>query len=79
MDREVDLLQQIEALRERLSRLSEAGLRINESLDFVPYHNVIVPSGQSLPHYLVPNPLLRKVVVIKARKHPAASVVESHN
>ena len=34
MDREDDLLRQIEALRERLSRLSEASLRINESLDF---------------------------------------------
>ena len=34
MDREDDLLRQIEALRERLSRLSDAGLRINESLDF---------------------------------------------
>ena len=27
-------MRQIEALRERLSRLSEASLRINESLDF---------------------------------------------
>ena len=34
MDGEDDLLRQIEALRERLSRLSEASLRINESLDF---------------------------------------------
>ena len=46
---------------------------------FVPYYNVVVPSGHSVPDYLVPNPLLRKVVVIKAHKHPAASVVESHN
>ena len=28
------LLQEVEALRERLSRLGEAGLRINESLEF---------------------------------------------
>ena len=34
MSREDDLLRGIEALRERLSRLSEASLRINESLDF---------------------------------------------
>ena len=34
MNREDDLLREIEALRERLSRLSEASLRINESLDF---------------------------------------------
>ena len=34
MDREDDLSRQIEALRERLSKLSEASLRINESLDF---------------------------------------------
>ena len=34
MDREDDLLRQIEALRERFSKLSEASLRINESLDF---------------------------------------------
>ena len=34
MNREADQLREIEALRERLSRLSEASLRINESLDF---------------------------------------------
>ncbi len=34
MNREDDLLQEIQALRERLSRLSEASVRINESLDF---------------------------------------------
>lgn len=34
MDGEDDPLQQIEELRERLSKLSEAGLRINASFDF---------------------------------------------
>ena len=34
MNREDDLLQENQALRERLSRLSEASVRINESLDF---------------------------------------------
>ena len=33
MNREDDLLRENEALRERLSRLSQASLRINESLD----------------------------------------------
>ena len=34
VNREDDLSREIEALRERLSRLTEASLRINESLDF---------------------------------------------
>ena len=34
MNREDDLLQEFQVLRERLSRLSEASVRINESLDF---------------------------------------------
>ncbi len=38
MNREDELLQEVRALRERLSRLSEASLRINESLD---YHTVL--------------------------------------
>ena len=48
MDREVDLLQQIEALRERLSRLSEAGLRINESLDFDTVLQEVLDSARAL-------------------------------
>ena len=48
MDREVDLLQQIEALRERLSRLSEAGLRINESLDFDTVLQDVLDSARAL-------------------------------
>ena len=48
MDREVDLLQQIEALRERLSRLSEAGLRINESLDFDVVLQDVLDSARTL-------------------------------
>ena len=42
----------------------------------VPYYNVIVPSGHSLPHHLV---LRTKDVVVKARKLLAASVKESQN
>ena len=38
MNREDELLREVQALRERLSRLSEASLRINESLD---YHTVL--------------------------------------
>ncbi len=34
MNRVDELLREIQVLRERLSRLSEASLRINESLDF---------------------------------------------
>ena len=46
---------------------------------FVPYYDVVVACGLSLPHYLVPTSARRKVVVTKARKHPAASIVENHN
>ena len=48
MDREDDLLRQIEALRERLSRLSEASLRINESLDFDTVLQGVVDSACAL-------------------------------
>ena len=48
MDREDDLLRQIEALRERLSRLSEAGLRINESLDFDTVLQEVLDSARAL-------------------------------
>ena len=48
MDREDDLLQQIEALRERLSRLSEASLRINESLDFDVVLQDVLDSARTL-------------------------------
>ena len=34
MDVHRELVQEIEALRERLSCLAQAGLRINESLDY---------------------------------------------
>ena len=51
----------------------------NAKCIFVPYYNVIVASGRSLPPYLVPTSHQRKVVVPKARKHPATSVVESHS
>ena len=48
MDREDDLLRQIKALRERLSRLSEAGLRINESLDFDVVLQDVLDSARTL-------------------------------
>ena len=48
MDREDDLLRQIDALRERLSRLSEASLRINESLDFDTVLQGVVDSACAL-------------------------------
>ena len=48
MDREDDLLRQIEALRERLSRLSEASLRINESLDFDTVLQEVLDSARAL-------------------------------
>ena len=48
MDREDDLLRQIEALRERLSRLSEANLRINESLDFDTVLQEVLDSARVL-------------------------------
>ena len=48
VNREDDLLRQIEALRERLSRLSEASLRINESLDFETVLQQVVDSACDL-------------------------------
>ena len=42
------LRQQIEALRERLSRLSEASLRINESLDLDSVLQGVLDSARSL-------------------------------
>ena len=48
MDREDDLMREIEALRERLSRLSEAGLRINESLDFDTVLQEVLDSARVL-------------------------------
>ena len=48
MDREDDLSRQIEPLRERLSRLSEAGLRINESLDFDTMLQEVLDSARAL-------------------------------
>ena len=48
MDREDDLLRQIKALRERLSRLSEASLRINESLDFDVVLQDVLDSARTL-------------------------------
>ena len=43
-----ELIQEIEALRERLSRLSEASLRINESLDFDTVLQGVLDSACSL-------------------------------
>ena len=43
-----DLLSENEALRERLSRLSQAGLRINESLDFDTVLQEVVDSARAL-------------------------------
>ena len=43
-----DLAQENEALRERLSRLSEASLRINESLDFETVLQGVLDSARSL-------------------------------
>ena len=43
-----ELVQQIGALRERLSRLSEASLRINESLDFETVLQGVLDSARSL-------------------------------
>ena len=48
MDREDDLLRQIEALRERLPGLSEASLRINESLDFDVVLQDVLDSARTL-------------------------------
>ena len=43
-----DLARENEALRERLSRLSEASLRINESLDFETVLQGVLDSARSL-------------------------------
>ena len=43
-----DLRREIEALRERLSRLSEASLRINESLDLDSVLQGVLDSARSL-------------------------------
>ena len=48
MDRADELAQENEALRERLSRLSEANLRINESLDFLAVLQDVQDSARSL-------------------------------
>ena len=48
MDRQDDLLQENQALRERLSRLSQASLRINESLDFDTVLQDVLDSARSL-------------------------------
>ena len=48
MDRADELAQENEALRERLSRLSEASLRINESLDFQAVLQGVLDSACSL-------------------------------
>ena len=48
MDRADELAQENEALRERLSRLSEASLRINESLDFQAVLQSVLDSACSL-------------------------------
>ena len=48
MDREDDLLRENQALRERLSRLSEASLRISESLDFDTVLQDVLDSARSL-------------------------------
>ncbi len=48
MDQPEQLYQEIEALRERLSRLSQASLRINESLDFDTVLQGALDSARSL-------------------------------
>ena len=48
MNREDDLLRENHALRERLSRLSEASLRINESLDFDTVLQGVLDSARAL-------------------------------
>ena len=48
MNREADLLRENQALRERLSRLSEASLRINESLDFDTVLQGVLDSARAL-------------------------------
>ena len=48
MDQPEQLYREIETLRERLSRLSEASLRINESLDFDQVLQGALDSARSL-------------------------------
>ena len=48
MQHDEGLLREIEALRDRLSRLSEASLRINENLDFDTVLQVALDSARSL-------------------------------
>ena len=48
MNRREDLIQEIAELRDRLSRLSEASLRINESLDFEKVLQEVVDSARAL-------------------------------
>ncbi len=48
MERRDDLKQENEDLRERLSRLSEASLRINESLDFDDVLQGVLDSARAL-------------------------------
>ena len=48
MDQHEELIRQIANLRERLSKLSEAGLRINESLDFDTVLQEVVDSARAL-------------------------------
>ena len=48
MDQPDELRQRIQQLEERLSRLSEAGLRINESLDFDTVLQEVVDSARAL-------------------------------
>ena len=48
MNREDELLREIEALRERLSRLSAASLSINESLDFDAVLHGVLDSARAL-------------------------------
>ena len=48
MNREEDLVRENQALRERLSRLSEASLRINESLDFDTVLQGVLDSARAL-------------------------------
>ena len=48
MRRPEDLMRENEALRDRLSRLSEASLRINESLDFDTVLQEVLDSARAL-------------------------------
>ena len=59
MDQPEQPYREIETLRERLSRLSEASLRINESLDLDQVLQGMLDSGRSLTgaHHWVVTPL----------------------